>query len=165
VTAVTELRIAEGFPAMSLRDRLEADLKEAMKARDAVRRETIRGARGAIKNKEIELGESLDDEGITRVLRSLLKQRADSIEQYRAAGRQELVEKESAEQAVLEAYLPAAPDEAEVERVVAEVIAEVGAAGPRDMGKVMKPALERLGAAADGKAVSQAVKKQLAGGG
>ena len=149
---------------MSLRDRLDADLKEAMKAKDAVRRETIRGARGAIKNKEIEVGEPLDDEGIVRVLRTLVKQRSDAIEQYQAAGRQELVEKEGAEKAVLESYLPAAPDAAEIERVVAEVIADVGAAGPRDMGKVMKPALERLGAAADGKLVSQAVKKQLSGG-
>jgi hypothetical protein len=148
---------------MSLRDRLESDLKEAMKARDSVRRETIRGARGAIKNKEIELGESLDDDGIVRVLRTLVKQRADSIEQYQAASRMDLVDKEAAEKAVLEAYLPAAPAEAEIERIVAEVIAEVGATGPRDMGKVMKPALERLGAAADGKLVSQAVKKQLAG--
>jgi uncharacterized protein YqeY len=148
---------------MSLQDRLESDLKEAMKARDSVRRETIRGARGAIKNKEIELGESLDDEGIVRVLRTLVKQRADSIEQYQAAGRAELADKETAEKVVLEAYLPAAPGEAEIERIVAEVIAEVGAAGPRDMGKVMKPALERLGAAADGKLVSQAVKRQLSG--
>ncbi len=149
---------------MSLRDRLDADLKEAMKARDALRRETVRGARGAIKNKEIEVGEPLDDDGIVRVLRTLVKQRADAVEQFQAASRPELVEKESAEKAILEAYLPAAPNAAEIEKVVGEVIAQVGAAGPRDMGKVMKPALERLGAAADGKLVSQAVKKQLTGG-
>lgn len=149
---------------MSLRDRLDTDLKEAMKARDALRRETIRGARGAIKNKEIETGAPLDDDAVVRVLRALVKQRTDSIEQFQAAGRAELVEKESAEKAVLEAYLPAAPDAARIEQVVAEVIAEVGAAGPREMGKVMKPALERLGAAVDGKRVSQEVKKQLAGG-
>jgi uncharacterized protein YqeY len=148
---------------MGLRDRLDADLKEAMKARDALRRETVRGARGAIKNKEIEVGEPLDDDGIVRVLRTLVKQRVDAIEQFQAAGRLELVEKESAEKAILEAYLPAAPNAAEIEKVVREVIAIVGAAGPRDMGKVMKPALERLGAAADGKQVSQAVKKQLSG--
>ncbi len=149
---------------MGLRDRLDVDLKEAMKARDALRRETVRGgARGAIKNKEIEVGEPLDDDGIVRVLRTLVKQRADAVEQFQAAGRLELVEKESAEKAILEAYLPAAPNAAEIEKVVREVIANVGAAGPRDMGKVMKPALERLGAAADGKRVSQAVKKQLSG--
>jgi len=148
---------------MKLRDRLDADLKEAMKARDAVRRETIRGARGAIKNKEIETGDPLDDDAIVRVLRALVKQRTDSIEQFQAAGRGELAEKESAEKAVLEAYLPAAPDAARIEQVVAEVIAEVGATGPREMGQVMKPALERLGAAVDGKLVSQAVKRQLSG--
>ena len=148
---------------MSLRARLESDMKDAMKSRDSVRLETIRGARGAIRNKEIELGEELGDEGIVRVLRSLLKQRVDSIEQYRAGGREDLAEKETAEKAVLEGYLPAAPDAAEVDRVVAEVIADVGAAGPRDMGKVMKPALERLGAAADGKQVSESVKRQLTG--
>ncbi len=149
---------------MDLRQRLEADMKEALRSRDTVRLETIRGARGAVRNREIEQGAPLDDEGIQRVLRSLLKQRADSIEQYRAAGRDDLVEKESAEKAVLEAYLPAAPDEASVERAAREVIAEVGAAGPRDMGRVMKPVLERLGPASDGKLVSQVVKRLLAGG-
>ncbi len=137
-------------------------MKEALRARDTVRLETIRGARGAIRNREIEEGGSLDEEGILRVLRSLLKQRSDAIEQYRAAGRDELVAKESAEKVVLEGYLPAAPDAASVERAVREVIAEVGAEGPRDMGRVMKPALERLGPAADGKLVSQVVKRLLA---
>lgn len=149
---------------MSLRDRLAADLKAAMKSGDTVSRETIRGARGAIRNKEIEVGEPLDDEGIVRVLRSLVKQRTDSIEQYRGAGRDDLADKETAEKAVLESYLPAAPDAGEVERVVAAVIAEVGATGPRDLGKVMKPALERLGAAADGKLVSESARKLLSGG-
>ena len=150
---------------MSLRDRLEADLKEAMKAGDPVRRETIRGARGAIKNREIEEGGPLDDDGILRVLRSLVKQRVDSIEQFASAGRQDLADKESAEKAVLEGYLPAAPDEAEVERVLREVIAQVGASGPRDMGRVMKPALESLGPAADGKLVNQVARRLLAEGG
>jgi uncharacterized protein YqeY len=147
---------------MNLRDRLAADMKAAMKSRDGVRLETIRGVRGAIRNKEIEAGGELDDESILRVIRTLLKQRNDSITQYRDAGRDELADKETVEKGVLEEYLPAAPDDAEVERVVAEVIAEVGAAGPRDMGKVMKPALERLGAGADGKFVSSVVKRLLA---
>ena len=147
---------------MSLRARLDADMKEAMKARDAIRLETVRGARGAIRNKEIEVGGELDDDGILKVLRGLVKQRADSIEQYRAAGREELAEKEEAERAVLEAYLPAAPSAEDVERIVAEVIAEVGASSPKDMGRVMKPALERLGGAADGKLVSETVKRLLA---
>jgi len=147
---------------MSLVERLEADMKEALRGRERVRLETIRGIRGAVRNKEIELGETLDEAGILRVIRGLAKQRAEAIEQYRAGGREDLVQKESAEKAVLEGYLPAAPDAAEIERVVAEVIAETGAAGPKDMGRVMKPALERLGPAADGKVVSQAVRRLLA---
>ena len=146
---------------VNLHERLEADMKQALRSRDSLRLETIRGARGAISNKEIELRESLDDEGILRVIRTLVKQRADSVEQYEAGGRPELAEKEAAEKAILESYLPAAPDAAEVEKVVREVIAEVGAEGPKDMGRVMKPALARLGPAADGKAVSQAVKRLL----
>jgi uncharacterized protein YqeY len=146
---------------MGLKEKLDADVKEAMKSRDSLRRETIRGVRGAIRNKEIEIGGMLDDEGILRVIRTLVKQRGDSIEQYAAGGRADLAEKEAAEKAILESYLPAAPDAAEVERVVREVIAEVGAEGPKDMGRVMKPALARLGPAADGKAVSQTVKRLL----
>jgi uncharacterized protein YqeY len=148
---------------MHLRDRLEADMKEALRSRDTLRLETIRGVRGAVRNKEIEIGELLDDEGILRVIRGLVKQRTDSIEQFRNAGRDDLVEKEGAERAVLEAYLPAAPDEAEIERVVRATIAEVGATSPKEMGRVMKPALERLGPAADGKLVSQIARRLLAG--
>ena len=88
-------------------------MKEALRSRDTLRLETIRGVRGAIRNKEIEIGESLGEDGILRVIRALVKQRSDSIEQFRAAGRDDLVEKESAERAVLKAYLPAAPDEAD----------------------------------------------------
>jgi uncharacterized protein YqeY len=148
---------------MHLRERLEADMKTALRNREALRLETIRGVRGAIRNREIEIGESLAEDGILRVIRALVKQRSDSIEQFRAAGRDDLVEKESAERAVLEAYLPAAPDEAEVERVLREMIAEVGATSPKEMGRVMKPALERLGPAADGKLVSQIARRLLAG--
>ena len=149
---------------MSLRERLEADMKAAMKSRDTLRLETIRGVRGAMRNKEIELGESLDDDGILRVIRTLVKQRVDSIEQFQAAGRQELADKETAERKLLESYLPAAPDAAAVEKAVAAAIAELGAQGPKDMGRVMKAALEKLGAAADGKLVSQAAKRLLANG-
>jgi len=149
---------------MSLREQLEADMKAAMKSRETLRLETIRGVRGAMRNKEIELGESLTDEGILRVIRTLVKQRTDSIEQYQAAGRADLAEKESAERRVLESYLPAAPDAAAVDQAVAAVIAELGAQGPKDMGRVMKATLEKLGPAADGKLVSQAAKRRLAGG-
>ena len=149
---------------MALREQLEADMKAALKSRDSLRLETIRGVRGAIRNKEIEQGGPLDDAGIQRVIRALVKQRADSIEQYAAAGRQELADKEAAERAVLESYLPAALDEQAIDAAVAAVITELGASGPKDMGRVMKAALEKLGAAADGKLVSQIAKRRLAGG-
>jgi len=149
---------------MNLRERLEADMKQALRSRETLRLETIRGVRGALRNKEIEVGESLDEDGILRVIRTLVKQRSESIEQYRAGGRTDLADKEAAEKAVLEGYLPAAPEEAEVERVLRELIAQVGAAGPRDIGRVMKPALESLGPAADGKLVSQIARRLLAEG-
>jgi len=149
---------------MSLREQLEADMKAAMKSRDTLRLETIRNVRGSMRNKEIELGESLTDEAILRVIRTLVKQRVDSIEQYQAAGRADLAEKEAAERSLLESYLPAAPDAAAVDQAVAAAIAELGAKGPKDMGRVMKAALEKLGPAADGKLVSQAAKQKLAGG-
>ena len=149
---------------MTLRDRLDADLKQAMKDRDALRRETIRGVRSALRNREIEVGSPLEDDGILRIIRSLVKQREDAIEQYEQGGRPELAAKESSEREVLQGYLPAAPDEAEVARVLQELIAETGAESPRDLGKLMKPALERLGPAADGKRVSEAARRLLAGG-
>ena len=148
---------------MGLREQLESDMKTALKSRESIRLETIRGARGAIRNKEIEVGDALDDDGIMRVLRTLVKQRMDSVEQFRAAGRDDLADKEQLEQAVLEGYLPRAPAAAEIEKVVGELIAELAAEGPRDMGKIMKPALERLGPAADGKRVSETVKRLLSG--
>lgn len=148
---------------MGLREQLDSDMKAALKSRESLRLETIRGARGAIRNKEIEVGDALDDDGIMRVLRTLVKQRMDSVEQFRAAGRDDLADKELSEQAVLEGYLPRVPDAVEIEKVVGQLIAEVGAEGPRDLGKVMKPALERLGPAADGKRVSETVKRLLSG--
>jgi uncharacterized protein YqeY len=151
-------------PPPTLRERLESDMKQALRQRETLRLETIRGVRGAIRNKEIEVGEMLADDAILRVIRTSVKQRAEAIEQYRLAGRDDLVAKETAERAVLESYLPAAPDEATMERIAREVIAEVAAAGPRDMGRVMKPALERLGPAADGKALGGIVRRLLAEG-
>ena len=144
-----------------LPSRLEADMKDALRSRETLRLETIRGVRGAIRNKEIEVGETLDDDAILRVIRTLVKQRSEAIELYRAAGRDELADKESGEREVLETYLPAAPQAGDVEKIVREVIAEIGASGPRDMGKVMKTALARLGAAADGKLVSETVRRLL----
>ena len=109
---------------MSLRERLQDDMKTALKARESVRLDTVRSIRGAVRNKEIEVGGDLDEDGILRVIRTLAKQRRESIEQYAAAGRQDLVERETAELGVLEAYLPSAPDEAAIEAAVRAVIEE-----------------------------------------
>ncbi len=147
-----------------LKERLEADMKEALRAKDALRLQTIRGVRGAIKNKEIEVGAALDDDGVMRVIRSLAKQREESIEQYAKAGREDLVNQETRERDILQAYLPAAPDEAAIEAMVRAVIQELGATSGKEMGRVMKVSLERLGPAADGKIVSNTAKKLLSGG-
>lgn len=146
---------------MDIKSKLGEDLKEAMRARDKLRLETVRSIRGAITNREVDSGESLDEAGVLGVIRSLAKQRADSIEQYAQGGRQDLADAERAEKAILESYLPAAPDAAAVEAAVQAAVAELGASGMKDMGRVMKACMERLGPAADGKMVSAAVRAVL----
>lgn len=148
---------------MDIRRRLDEDLKEAMRAKDTVRLETVRNVRGAIRSREIDSGVELDATEIIKLIRGLVKQREESIAQYQAGGRSDLVDREQREKAVLEGYLPAGPSAAEVERVVAAVVTELGASSLKDMGRVMKTALERLGPSADGKAVSAAVKAKLGG--
>lgn len=148
---------------MSLKERITGDMTAAMKARDAGRLSTLRMVKAAVQNREIEKGGELSDEELTRALQSLVKQRRDSVEQYEKAGRAELAEKERAEIAVIEEYLPRAASSEEIERAVEEAVAETGAASMKEMGAVMKAALARLaGRNADGKAVSEAVKKRLA---
>lgn len=149
---------------MGLKDQLDGDLKDAMRAREPLRVETIRSIRGAIQNKEIETGGPLSDDDLLRVVRTLVKQREEAIERYRAAERHDLADKEAAEREVLTAYLPAAPDAAAIEAAVRAVIEETGASSPKEMGRVMKESLARLGPAADGKLVSQTAKKLLAAG-
>lgn len=149
---------------MTLKDQIISDMTTAMKAKDAARTSTLRMLKAAIMNRQIEKGGELDDEELTKLLRSQLKQRRDSVEQYQKAGRQELVDKESAEIAVIESYLPQAASEAEIEQAVSEAIAETGANSMKDMGAVMKAVMPKLaGKNADGRAVSETVKKRLAG--
>lgn len=147
--------------APSLTARLEQDQKDALRAGEKVRLGAIRRVRSALRNAEIERRGPLDEAAQTRVLRSLARQHEESIEQFRVGGRQDLVAREQEELGVLEAYLPAALDEAAVERAVSEAIAETGAEGPKDMGRVMKAAMGRLGSAADGKAVSAVARRLL----
>jgi uncharacterized protein YqeY len=133
-----------------------------MKAQDAGRTSTLRMVKAAMMNRQIEKGSELDDEDMQKLLRSLVKQRRDSIEQYEKAGRQELVDKEKAEIEVIEAYLPQAASQEEIEQVVAAAIAETGASSMRDMGKVMKAAQAALaGKNADGRVISEVVKAKL----
>ena len=149
---------------MSLSKQIVTDLTAAMKAQDAARTSTLRMVKAAMMNRQIEKGSELDDDDMQKLLRSLVKQRRDSIEQYEKAGRQELVEKETAEIAVIETYLPQAASQEEIEQAVAAAIAETGASSMKDMGGVMKAAMAKLaGKNADGKMISEAVKAELAG--
>jgi uncharacterized protein YqeY len=147
---------------MSLSKQIVSDLTAAMKAQDAGRTSTLRMVKAAMMNRQIEKGSELDDDDLQKLLRSLVKQRRDSIEQYEKAGRQELVDKEQAEIAVIETYLPQAASQAEIEAAVTAAIAETGATSMKDMGKVMKAAQAALaGKNADGKQVSEVVKAKL----
>ena len=147
---------------MSLSKQIVADLTTAMKAQDAGRTSTLRMVKAAMMNRQIEKGSELDDDDMQKLLRSLVKQRRDSIEQYEKAGRQELVDKEKAEIDVIEIYLPQAASQDEIEQAVAAAIAETGATSMKDMGKVMKAAQAALaGKNADGKLVSEVVKAKL----
>jgi uncharacterized protein len=150
---------------MSLGEQIVSDLTAAMKAQDTQRTSTLRMVKAAMMNRKIEQGNELTDEDVQKLLRSLVKQRRDSIEQYEKAGRQELVDKEAAEIAVIEAYLPQAASAEEIEAAVAAAIAETGGTSMKDMGKVMKAAQAVLsGKNADGRQISEIVKSKLSGG-
>lgn len=147
---------------MGLSEQIIADLTASMKAQDAQRTSTLRMVKAAMMNRKIEKGGELDDEEMQKLLRSLVKQRRDSIEQYEKAGRQELVDKEQAEISVIETYLPQAASAAEIEAAVNAAIAETGATSIKDMGKVMKAVQAALaGKNADGKVVADTVKAKL----
>lgn len=147
---------------MSLSQQIVSDLTAAMKAQDAGRTSTLRMVKAAMMNRQIEKGSELDDDDMQKLLRSLVKQRRDSIEQYEKAGRQELVDKENAEIEVIETYLPQAASQSEIEQAVTAAIAETGANSIKDMGKVMKAAQAALaGKNADGRTVSEVVKAKL----
>lgn len=137
------------------------DMKQAMKDGDKTRLGTIRMLRAAIKDKEIELGHTLTDEDVIAVVGKLLKQRKDSANQYTEAGRPELAEKEQAEMAVLEVYLPEQLSDAEIETIIDAAIAETAAAGMKDMGKVMGTVRPKLQGKADMALVSSLIKNKL----
>ncbi len=147
---------------MSLKDQITEDMKTAMRAKDAPRLLTIRGLLAAMKQREVDERITLDDAAVVAIVDKLIKQRKDSIAQFTTAGRTDLVDKESAELAVLEGYLPQRMSAAEIEAEVAAIVSELGAAGPGDMGRVMGAVKTRLAGKADMALVSAAVKQALA---
>jgi uncharacterized protein YqeY len=147
---------------MSLSEQIVSDLTASMKAQNIARTSTLRMVKAAMMNRQIEKGGPLDDDEMLKLLRSLVKQRRDSVEQYEKAGRQELAAKENAEIEIIEAYLPQAASQEEIEIAVAAAITETGAASMKDMGRVMKATQAVLaGKNADGKLVSEIVKAKL----
>ena len=153
---------------MSLKDQISEDIKSAMKAKDKIRLETVRSIKKVLLEKESDIrGEGRDEltpEEEMGILIQQAKQRRDSIEQYTKAGREDLADQEAQELKVIEAYLPSQLSDDDVAAVIDEIIASVGAAGPRDMGKVMGPAMQKLKGQADGKKVQELVKAKLTGG-
>ena len=149
---------------MSLADEVGAAITDAMRRKDAPRLSALRMLKAAFMNREVEKGRALDDGEMRQVVQSLVKQRRDSIEQFVKGGRQDLVDKETAEIAVLESYLPPAADPALIDRAITEAITESGATSAKDMGRVMKTVMAKLaGQTIDGKTVNELVRKKLSG--
>lgn len=147
----------------SLQERIDAAMVAAMKAREAVRLGALRMVRSALKNREIEKRAPLDDGDVLQALATQAKQRRESIEQFRSGGREELAAKEEAELAVLQEFLPRELDPEELRELVASAVAEVGAEGPKDMGRVMGVLMPRVRGRADGALVNRLVREMLAG--
>lgn len=149
---------------MALVDDVNAAIIEAMKKQEPARLSALRMLKAALVNKSVERGRDLDDADARQVVASLIKQRRESIEQFQRGGRQDLVDKETAEIKVLEAYLPPPVDPAEVEQAIAAAIAETGASSAKDLGRVMKAVMGRLsGRAVDGRMVNELVRARLGG--
>lgn len=147
---------------MTFIEQISRDIATAMRSKDAARLAALRMAKAALMNREVEKGAALDDAESRQVLASLIKQRRDSIEQFRKGGRDDLADKEAAEIVTLETYLPPALDAAAIEAIVDEVIQATGASGARDLGKVMKGVMPRLaGQTVDGKQVNEVVRRKL----
>ncbi|MDB5842167.1 MAG: hypothetical protein JWQ23_4119 [Herminiimonas sp.] len=146
---------------MGLKEKITDDMKAAMRAKEAARLGTIRLLTSAIKQKEVDERIELNDTQVLAIIEKMIKQRKDSISQFEAGGRQDLVDIEKAELAVLSAYMPAALSDAEVQAEVKAAVAEAGATGPQDMGKVMAIVKQKLAGRADMTAVSGFVKAAL----
>jgi len=148
---------------MTIKERLNEEMKDAMRAKDVLRLSAIRMIRSAVKNKEIELISELDDSGVIGVMSTMAKQRKESAVAYRAGDRLDLAEKEEKELEIILTFLPQQMDEAEIKAIIEAVVAEVGATTAKDMGKVMKVLTPKTSGRADGRLVSELVKARLAG--
>jgi uncharacterized protein len=146
---------------MGLEERLIDEMKEAMKSNDKLRLSTIRMIRSAAKNKEIEQRQKLNDEDIQRVIQGMIRRGEDSLEQFRAGGRMDLVEKESKELEILRSFLPQSLSQEDILKVIDQSVEEVQASSLKDLGKVMKSVMPKLQGKADGKLVNQLVKERL----
>ncbi len=146
---------------MMLREKLVDEMKAAMKARDEGRLSAIRMVRASVKNREIDLGKELDDREVIEVIATLAKQRRESIKLFQEAGRNDLVEKEEKELAILIGFLPRQLEREEISEIVAKAVAESGALGPGDIGKVMKIVIPQVSGRADGKLVNEIVREKL----
>jgi hypothetical protein len=148
---------------MTIKEQLDAAMKDAMRAKDSLTLNAIRMVKTAVKNKEIELITQLDDQGVIGVMSTLAKQRKESAVAFREGNRLELAEKEEKELQVILNFLPQQLDEAAIKAIIEEVVAEVGATTAKDMGKVMKVLTPKMTGRADGRLVSELVKARLAG--
>ena len=149
---------------MTLIERIQKDLTEAMKGKDELRLSVLRMVKTALKNKEIEKIRALEEAEALAVLQTLVKQRRESVEQFSRGGRKDLADKETKEIAIIEGYLPAAPTDAELTQAIEAALAETGANSPKQMGTVIKAARAKLeGKTVDGKVLSDKVKERLAG--
>jgi len=146
---------------MKFKEKIGDQLRDAMKAKDSASVGGLRMILAALKNREIEKKGELDDDDCIKLLSTLVKQRGESIEMYKNGGRDDLVEREEAELALIKSFLPEELSAEELEKLVVEAIAESGAAGPKDMGKVMKIVTPKTRGRADGKVVSELVKQKL----
>jgi uncharacterized protein len=146
---------------MSLEERLVEEMKQAMKSNDKLRLSTIRMIRSALKNKEIEVRKKLEDEDIVKVIQVMVRKGEESVEQFQTGGRTDLVEKEKSEIEILKSFLPQPLSQEEILKIIDQSIQETQASSPKDIGKVMKSVIPKIGGKADGKLINQLVKERL----
>ena len=146
---------------MSLEERLVEEMKQALKSNDKLRLSTIRMIRSALKNKEIELRKKLEDEEVVKVIQAMVRKGEESVEQFQTGGRMDLVEKEKKEIEILKSFLPQPLSQEEILKIIDQSIQETQASSLKDIGKVMKSVMPKMGGKADGKLINQLVKERL----